>query len=74
MKHCRNEWPEIGQPIAAGPQDEDCQSQFADTLLKREIAVDCDESVELTRSLGKQGAVVNARLAEPRHRLNFVSV
>ena len=42
--------------------------------MKREIVIDGDESVELTRSLGKQGAVVNTRPAEPRHRLNFVSM
>jgi hypothetical protein len=73
-KQRRKQWPQIRQPLAARAQNDYGEGQFVDRLLKCKIAIDCDESVKLTGSLGKQGAIVNTGPAGVGHRLNFVSV
>ena len=54
----------VGQSIRARPQNYDGKWQGVDALLKYEIAVDHDESIELTGGASKQCTLANAGTAK----------
>jgi hypothetical protein len=73
LQEQRNKGAKIGQTICPSSEDDNRERQIVDTLLKREVAIDRDERIELSGCTGKQGAVLYADPAKVQNRQHFVA-
>ena len=73
LQEQRNKHSKIGQPIRGSAEDDHCEWQGIDTLLKCKVPVDRDECIELPGGARQQCAVLDAGPAKLDNRTYFVS-